>query len=230
MSRTRSLPPAPPAEGRVRDALLVRAVALTTCCLPVLTVAHLATGGAPPAPARLAAVGAVLLLAALVTTPCSGPATLAAVAGGAQVVAQAVLVVGQQADSTTTGCLPAVGTGARLGLRLAVLRLDPTCPEGTAAVGPTTTAAVSAMAVAVAVVCAHAAVAVLAGLAMDVSAVWVRVVAAAGHLVPLRRLGAPTVVAPVRFRIAASRPLPRPLRRRMLAVPVRRGPPLAMTA
>jgi hypothetical protein len=140
-----------------------QAVAIAAVGVPAALLAHLlATGGpARPGPA-LAVIAAVLTVAVL---PARTSAGLALVTALTQVAAQTVLaVLPAEAPGGSPPCIPAVGRAATLGLRLAVLRTDGSCPSGSLALDGLAAAALTAGVVALAILAGNAAVAVLTGL------------------------------------------------------------------
>ena len=101
-----------------------------------------------------------LLTAAI---PAHRPGQLAAVVGIAQTAGQLLLVVHRPGPGGgSSGCVPAIGRGAELGLRLTLLRQEPTCPNGTLAVSTTGTAATAVILTALAILLGHTLVALLA--------------------------------------------------------------------
>jgi len=198
---------------------------------PVLAVSHALTTGSSPAPLLLLtavlAACAVAVLARptgrLGTTFATGAALLA----GHAVLATLAGVLGGVA-SAGQGCLSAVGRGARIGLWLALLEPDRSCPAGSYAPGPA--ALIAPVLLAVAILAAHTAAALAAGL----------LAALAGVVTPVRRLALRIVcaVGVLRARLAAKPALPsRPASVRSPGAPrpgrqvlwrpvvVRRGPP-----
>jgi hypothetical protein len=210
--------------GDARGLRLGRAAAMTASCLPVLAVTHLATSGATPPGLVLALVGLTLFGAALLV-PAAGTLAPISMTVAAQLLGQVLLSLWHFGAEASGGCLPAVGTGARLGLRLAILRIGPTCPNGTALAGPTTRAALTAVLVAVAVLAAHAVSTLVAVAAMRLPTVWERVVLALVRLVPPIRTALVPAPLVARLRMPVSRPQHRPGRGWDLPLPVRRGPP-----
>jgi hypothetical protein len=198
--------------------------------VPCVLLAHLLTTGTV-ASAPASALSALLVLAVTALLPARTARGLALVAGAAQLAAHTVLALWASGTGTgAVGCLPAVGRGAELGLRLAVLRADAGCPTGTLAAGAALTGALAAVTSAVVIVAAHTLIAALTGMLVagaDTLAGFVAGLISAVGLV-LRQL--PTWVPVPRLRPTdpqaqrwvRSRPGPRPLQRR--------GPPAPIAA
>lgn len=148
---------------------MARATAVAVITVPCVLLAHLLTTGAiASTPASV--LCALIVLAVTALLPARSTAGLGLVAGAAQLAAHTVLALWPAGPGTGTGamgCLPAVGRGAELGLRLAVLRADGGCPAGTLAAGATVTGALAAMVTALVIVAAHTAVATLTGLVLS---------------------------------------------------------------
>lgn len=142
-----------------------QAFAVAALGVPAVLFAHLLTTGAVVGPA--AATGVVLaVLVVAATLPARSRTRLALVTAAAQVAGHAVLALATAGGPAPSGCLPVVGRGARLGLHLALLRADASCPAGTLAPGPAATptaAALTAVLAALTVIAGHAIVAVVTG-------------------------------------------------------------------
>ncbi|WP_127126515.1 hypothetical protein [Georgenia sp. SYP-B2076] len=158
------------------------------------------------------------------------PAALAAVTAPA---ALAVLVLAPMLLALLSGlatihaCVPAPGAWAQAGLRLAVLRPDEACPDGTLAVGAAGQAITLVVAVAVPVMLAQ--LVLLGGTAALVGAAHAVIAAAARHLVARIAPGAPVSLTPQpRLGVADARPAP--ARRIQDQRPHRRGPPVLLGA
>jgi hypothetical protein len=148
---------------------VARATAAAVITVPCVLIAHLLTTGAV-ASAPVSALIALLVLTVTALLPARSTTGLALVAGAAQLVAHTALALWPAVPGAGTGavgCLPAVGRGAELGLRLAVLRADGGCPAGTLAAGATLTGALAAVVTAVVIVAAHIAIATLTGLLLS---------------------------------------------------------------
>ncbi len=222
---------------RSRRALgaLVAAVAL-----PFAVGAHLLTVGRLPAPGILAAalVLAVSVGAALAPRRATGR-SLAVCAGAAQLAAHALLMLAPS-PGAPVGCLPAVGRGASVGLRLALLRQDPGCAAGYR-VGEVGSGLLTTLGVAVAILLGHALASGLTGWAL---AAWQRSRRAIAGCAGLRaRVGGLTdlLVRVLEQPLGAATRAPgRARRREPSAVPLpaghvpgawrRRGPPVAVHA
>jgi hypothetical protein len=219
---------------------VARATAVTAITLPGVLLAHLLTTGVV-ASATATVLSALLVLTVTVLLPARTRTGLALVAVAAQICAHAVLALlpaaatatgaaGLGAGTGRLGCLPAVGRGAELGLRLVVLRADGGCPAGSLAAGATLTGAVAALGTAVVILLGHAALAgITAMLLTGAEAVADRVsVLRSAALLVLHRactwvpVGRPATAAPAALRWVRSRPRPAPLQRR--------GPPPAVVA
>lgn len=215
--------------GRHRAA---RATAVAVITLPCVLLAHLLTTGTV-ASLPASALSALLVLVVTALLPARSTAGLALVAGAGQLAAHTALAfwpAGQGAGTGAVGCLPAVGRGAELGLRLAVLRADGGCPTGTLAAGAALTGALTAMLTAVVIVAAHTAVATLTGVLMSgvqtLGTLVAGLIAAAGLVLHLL----PSLVPSPRLQPADEetrrwvRPRPNP------APMLRRGPPPTVVA
>lgn len=128
-----------------------------------MLLAHLITARAVPGPGVVTLVAAVVFGLAAATAP-GTRWRLALTVGLAQVTGHGLLALMPFITGSTSpsGCLPAVGRGAELGLRLALFRPDAACSQGDLAIGPTTTAAVAAVLTASLILLAHGAIAILA--------------------------------------------------------------------
>jgi hypothetical protein len=138
-------------------------VAVVAVCVPALALGHALTAGTLPAlPALLLAAGAAVAVAVL-ARPAGGPPT-AATAGVAMLAGHAVLALGGGllGGVAGQGCLPALGRGAELGLRLAILAPHSGCPAGTFAPGAAAQQIWAPVVAAVAILAGHAAVAAAA--------------------------------------------------------------------
>jgi len=205
---------------------LWRAPALATITTPTVLLAHLATTGALPAwPVTLAVVAVGLIVGAL--APAVRTAGLAVVVGISQLSGDALLMLTEQRPGG--GCLPAVGRGAALGLRMAALREDPACPPGTMATGPFTQAALLGVLTAAVLVVTHLLFATLGGMLVTAVERSVGALRAIAALVTPRPVRLPppatgsgnTPPAPVRV------PLPR---RTVPLALTHRGPPVRLGA
>jgi hypothetical protein len=204
---------------------VVQATSVAAVTLPCVLLAHLLTTGTVVSAPAAALCGLVVLLVGG-AVPARSTGRLALCVGSAQVAAHAVLaLLPAQAVGTPRGCLPAVGRGAELGLRLAVLRPDSGCPTGTLAAGTTITAAVAAMLTAVVIVAGHAAAAALSGALLAGARTVLAVVVALVALVALVLTARP--VTPGWPRVLRAGPATRrPVRAQRRPGPVlRRGPP-----
>jgi len=125
-------------------------------------VSHALTTGSAPAPLPLLAAVAAVCVVAVLARPVTRLGTMLAT-GGSLVAGHTVLASlgGVLGGIAGQGCLPAVGRGARVGLWLAMLQPDGSCPVGTYAAGPMSLLA--PVILAVVIVAGHAAVAVTAG-------------------------------------------------------------------
>jgi hypothetical protein len=146
-----------------------QAVAVTAVTAPGVLFAHLVTTGVPAAVwATLAAILAITAVGA--SRPAGGGPRLALLAGAGQLAGHIVLALAVPTASGQPACLPAVGRGASLGLEYAVLRADGTCPAGTLPAGPTASATVAAIGVAVAVLAGNSFIACLGGILLRATA------------------------------------------------------------
>ena len=119
------------------------------------------TGSLPPAAAVLAAAAVAGCLGMLLPER-SGTPALAFVLAGAQVAGHATAAL--LAQGPAGGCLPAVGRGAELGVRLALLSPHPACPPGSFAIGGLSGAVLAAIGAALAIVAGQVLVAGAGGL------------------------------------------------------------------
>ncbi len=136
---------------------VARGLAVAALTVPSMVVAHLATAGTAPSPIALAAVavlvagvGALCLDRSAVTPR----GVSAAVIGLVQLTGHAVF---SAATASGEGCLPVVGRGAQVGLRLALLRPAPECPPGTLGLTQAAATTTSVLLAAALVLLAHAA-------------------------------------------------------------------------
>jgi hypothetical protein len=215
-------------DARPRAVPAVRALALTALTAPVVAIAHLiTTGTTPPALAVLAVAAAAFALGAAV--PAAGPRALAVLLGAAQLTGHAVLALlatgGPATAGAPAGCLPTVGRGADLGLRIALYG-ETGCPPGTYAGGTLSHAALAAVAAAAAIVTCHLLVASAGGRLLAVAercARTVREIVAVIRPVPARLPRPPFL--PQRTALPPARD-DRPAPRFHLPVPItHRGPP-----
>lgn len=149
----------------------MQATAVATIGVPGILLAHLLTTGDAAGPLAVAAV-AVAVLAVAALLPARTTSGLALVTAATQLAGHTVLTLATAHGSTPDGCIPAIGRGASLGLRLALLEADATCPAGTLAPGPAAgvgAAALSAVLAAVTILAGHAAAAGLTGLLLTVA-------------------------------------------------------------
>jgi len=216
--------PGPTARVPRPTARLPQAVLVSCFLLPTMFLAHLTVSGALP-PFRLAALASATVLGVLLL-PGSRRGGPVLSAGLGQLLGQAVL--GLPVDGSVSGphgCLPVVGRGAELGLRLALFRQEQECPSRTLAQGPAQAAVTASLLSAATVLLAHA----LAAVWGPAVARWLTssVAAASALLRGLRTLfepfGSPPP-APCR-RIALPPGPPRPRPPLVLGRTGRRGPP-----
>jgi hypothetical protein len=221
-----------------RDAARVpRAAAVTLLATPAMLLAHLVTARTVPAPAMITLVaGTVFGLTAVfgLGSRSAGGSRwrLAVTVGVAQLAGHGLLALTHPAagPASSGGCLPIVGRGAELGLRLALLRHDAACPQGTLAAGPTAAGTLAALLSAGLVLIVHSLVAVLAAALVTAAELAVQALRDCAALV--LRLPA-RAVAPVAAprQLAASPASGRPVRARFTPRPVqRRGPPVGVAA
>jgi hypothetical protein len=211
---------------------VARATAVAVITVPCVLVAHLLTTGAVASMPESAVITA-LVLGVTALLPARTTAGLALVAGAAQLAAHTALAlwpVGSTGGTGAIGCLPAIGRGAELGLRLAVLRADGGCPAGTLAAGASLTGALAAMVTAAVIVAAHTAVATLTGLLVSGAQFLAAVLAGLFAAATLVLKAAPSWVP--RPRPAAADPGARRwIRQRPSPAPMlRRGPPATVVA
>ncbi len=125
---------------------LTTGIAVAAITVPAMVGIHMTVAAAVPRPATLALAAVLVVLVVALVESVAAPAPedgrrttrvlLASLAG--QLAGHAVFA----ASSAAGGCLPVMGRGASLGLNLALLREDPSCPAGTFVVtGMATTAA-----------------------------------------------------------------------------------------
>lgn len=226
--------PAPTAPRRARVSPGTRAARAASVCLlavPTMLLAHLVTARAIPRPAVVVLVTAAVFAVTTVSRTRSRW-RLAVVVGLAQAAGHALLAAAHPVagPDSTGGCLPVVGRGAELGLQLALLRHDASCPKGGLAVGPSTTAAVAALLTAALILAAHSLIAVLAATLVSAAEVAVATLRSCTRLV---RPPLPPVVVPVAAprQVTAAPTADRPLRPLWTPRPaLRRGPPRTATA
>lgn len=227
---------APPAARFSPTSRAARAAAICLLTVPSMLLAHLVTARTVPAPPIVVLLGVVVF----VVTAATGTRSrwrLALVVGLAQVAGHGLLAVvhPSSAPASSGGCLPMVGRGAEFGLRLALLRHDTACPQGSVAAGPTTTAALAGLLTAALILAAHSVIALLAAALVTAGEVAVRTLRSCAALVrPVQASPAVPVPAPVRVVPAplAGRPVhsiwtARPARRR--GPPAPRPPDPALT-
>ncbi len=226
MWRLRPTPPgASLPAGGVRWAC---AVALTLLTVPAMLLAHLIIARQVPSAAAVLVISVVVVGVAGVL-PSRSRAGLAAVAALAQALGQTLLALLSTGPTSTHagGCLPAIGRGAEVGLRLALLRHDTACPPGTLAPGPAAAVATAALLTAVLILAGHSAVALLTGWLVlgTVATVEVAQRLRAVTMVAVLLRPRPTVPAP---RALLATPPPRPVPAAGWVPPPlsRRGPPL----
>jgi hypothetical protein len=186
-----------------------QAFAVAALGVPAVLLAHLLTTGAVVGPA--AAAGVVLAdLVVAASLPARSRTRLALVTAAAQAAGHAVLALATAGGPAPSGCIPVVGRGARLGLHLALLRADASCPAGTLAPGPAATptaAALTAVLAALTVIAGHAIAAALTGALLAAGA------RAADTVRAVRGLAASLAALPARGRLllAAVRTLAPPV-------------------
>jgi hypothetical protein len=142
-----------------------QAFAVAALGVPGILLAHLLTAGEVVGPTAVAGVVLTVLVVAA-TLPARSRARLTLVTAAAQVAGHAALALTSASGPAPSGCLPVVGRGARLGLHLALLRADASCPPGTLAPGPAATptaAALTAVLAALTVIAGHVIMAVVTG-------------------------------------------------------------------
>jgi hypothetical protein len=221
-----------------RDAARVpRAVAVTLLATPAMLLAHLVAAHSVPAPLVIALVaGTVFGLTAMLGLSSGsgggGRWRLAVTVGVAQLAGHGLLALTHPAAGAASsgGCLPIVGRGAELGLRLALLRHDAACPQGSLVAGPTAAGALAALLSAGLVLAVHSLVAVLAAALVTAAEVAVQALRECAALV--LRLPA-RAVAPVAAprQLVASPASGRPVRARFTPRPERRrAPPIGVVA
>ena len=215
-----------------------QAVAVAALGVPGILLAHLLTTGTVAGSG--AALGVTLgVLAVAAVFPAPTRAALTAVTAVAQVLGHAVLALSTAGEPARTGCLPVVGRGARLGLDLALLRTEGSCPSGTLVPGAAavpTAAALTAVLAALTVIAGHAVAATVtaalltAGVRATDAVRGVRGLAGRTAMLPARsRLVLAVVRAPVRPAVGPcptpTRAVPAPARRWYPGVIPLRGPP-----
>jgi hypothetical protein len=205
---------------------VARAAAVCLLTVPTILMAHLMTARTVPAPAVIVLL-AVVVFAVTVATTNPGRWRLALVVGLAQAAGHGLLagVHPSSGPASSGGCLPIVGRGAELGLRLALLRHDTSCPHGGIATGPTTTAALAAALTAVLILAVHSVIALLAAALVTAGGVAVQTLRSCAALVrPV--LASPAAPVPAPLRVAAAPTADRPVRTTWTPRPaLRRGPP-----
>lgn len=244
--RRRSLRPvthrtAPALAGGTRRAALAdaatprvaRSVAVCLFAVPAMLLAHLVTARTVPTPGVALLVTATVF-AVTAAAPVGSRWRLALVVGLAQAAGHGLLAVTHPVDPTGSpgGCLPMVGRGAELGVRLALFRQDASCPQGEVVVGPTVTVAVAALLTAVLILAAHTAVAVLAAALVRAAELAVDALRSCARLVRPRPTRLPvTVPVPAPRRMSPVDTAERPARPQWNPRPaLLRGPPAVATA
>lgn len=132
-----------------------RGLAVAALTVPAMVIAHLVAAGTIPSPSRLVAVAAlVAVVSALVRPGGAGRRDVGSVAVIclAQLAGHAVF---SMATAGGSGCLPVMGRGAEVGLRLALLQPDPACPPGTLGLTEAAATTTSMLLAALLVVIAH---------------------------------------------------------------------------
>jgi hypothetical protein len=204
---------------------LSRLLTVPALAVPGAVAGHLAVTGTL-LPWQVAAAGGGLSALLGVLLPGRGrvAATLAVASAalGAQAVVLTTVGGGQ-------GCLPAVGQGAEVGLRLALLRRDAACPAGTFAAGGLTRVGLSVLLTGVLVILGNLLLAVGGGRCIAVAEfalAHVRAVFTHARLILPRPL-----VLPSQRRVLPSRAVlvPRCTHRVPIAL-TRRGPPWPVPA
>ena len=152
-----------------------------------MLLAHLIIAHRIPSVPAIAGVG-VVVLAIVRALPARSRIGLAAVVALAQVAGQGLLALlhAGPANAPATGCLPAFGRGAAIGLRLTLLRHDPGCPPGTLVPGPGATAAGAAMLAAGLILLGHTVVAVFAAVLVSAATAAVAAVRGLAALITVR--------------------------------------------
>jgi hypothetical protein len=208
-----------------------RGIAICLLAVPAMLVAHLMTARTVPP----AGVVVLVTLVAFAVTAAAAPRSrwsLALTVGLAQAAGHALLALLSPVTSTASprGCLPMVGRGAELGLQLALVRHDATCPLGAVAAGPTTTAALAALLSASLILAVHGVIAALAAALVTAAEFALRTLRSCAALVrPAPALPALPVAAP--RMLAAAPSTGRPVRSLWTPHPAqRRGPPRTVTA
>jgi hypothetical protein len=147
-----------------------QAIAVATLGVPGILLAHLLTTGTLARGADASAVTVAVLVVATLRLART-TAGLALVTATAQLVGHSVLTVTEANGTAPTGCLPAMGRGASLGLHLALLRSDVACPAGTLAPGPaasSTAATLAAVLTALTIIAGHGIAAAVTGALLNV--------------------------------------------------------------
>jgi hypothetical protein len=146
----------------VADARLLVSTTSTLAVLPIMLAAHWATARQIPEPMLVLIVGLAVFVTILVL-PWRGRRSLTAAVGAGQLAGQFLLGwLGPATGRENLGCLPLVGRGADLGLRLALVRPDSSCPHGTLAGTGALVFIVGLLAAAISVLLVHFSAAVLA--------------------------------------------------------------------
>lgn len=204
---------------------LLRALGFAVVTVPAVTVAHGAVSGALPAPLLLGLVAVTALVAGLLTRD-AGPRSTALALVGAQLIGHGILYFAP--GGSTSGCLPAIGRGARAGLDLALLRPAAHCGLDGVTAGVGAFAAVAVVGLALTLVVGQLLVAAAgAGALHVIEASWAAVQALAARFTP-------TLVEPVPLTPRPA-PSPQPLLLPLLASPasrplLRRGHPAGFAA
>ncbi len=204
---------------------LFRALGFVAVTVPAVLVVHGLVGGALPS-LPLLLVAAVLAGMAGWCTSGRDTGVVTASLAGVQLLLHSLLYVGSGQPST--GCLPAIGRGARLGVDFALLRPATACGPDGYAVGVGGYAAVATVLVAVTLVAGQLLTAAVGMLALRVVEAWCAMAQA------LVRLVSPIVLTPVP--LTPRLPLrPAPLLSPAVQSPftrpfLRRGPPAAVRA
>lgn len=217
--------------------------AATAVSVPTIATSHALITGQPPAwgllaPAAAAAFAAAFVIGALV--PALAPRVMRSrfvtmISTGVALLAGHATLTALASGSATAGgagCLPAIGRGAQLGFRLALLQHDAACPTGTLTAGPAASA-LTPILLALAILASHALAAVAAGVLAGMARAAVAAAAVVRRAVPLLCGGPLTHVVIVDGSVRPSlrivrRRVPR-LRKVLLSMhPVRRGPPLVL--
>ncbi|HET9656036.1 MAG TPA: hypothetical protein VFP72_11825 [Kineosporiaceae bacterium] len=209
-----------------------RAGAVCLLAVPAMLLAHLVTARAIPSAGVIALVCAVVLV---VTAACGSRSRwrLALTVGLAQAAGHGLLAVLHPATGpdSSGGCLPMVGRGAALGLRLAFLQQDAACRPGTLATGPTAAVAVGALLTALLILTGHGLVAVLAAVLVCAGHLAVEAVRACLGSVTFRTANPPGIPVDAPRRMLPGLRTVHPLQARWQPGPARRrGPPAVLPA